>query len=93
MKKTVQYRNLLREELMADIDGGHVEVADAIRRFRKILGLTQSEFAKFQGVSFNLVKQVENNRGNPTLAMIEKLLRGSGLGLKIGRKDSQNLTP
>ena len=81
-KKT---RQVLRESLFEKVDHGLVTPAEAVRSFRKILGLSQIEFAKKQGVALLALRQIETEIGNPTLSTLAKLLKGSGLEVKVGR--------
>jgi len=78
-------REQIRDQLMEMVDSGTATPSEVIRLYRKLLGKTQPEFATFQGVSHEAVRQIENNRGNHTIGLIEKMLRGSGLTIRIGR--------
>ena len=89
MKKgKTQDREALRRQFYAAIDAGTLDLRDSIRMFRKMLGMTQREFAEYAGVAPRIVIDFEQGRGNPTLQTLQKLLKGSGLQLKIGRKNS-----
>ena len=79
-------REELRQRLLEEVDHGEARPSVIVKLYRKVLGKTQPEFAKMQGVSYEAVRQIENERSNPTLGLIQKMLRGSGLIIKIGRQ-------
>lgn len=80
----------LRHDFYQAIDAGHLTLRTGIRKFRKLLGLNQHEFAAFVGISPRVLMEFEQGKGNPTIATIAKMLKGSGLELKLGRKGSPN---
>jgi transcriptional regulator with XRE-family HTH domain len=80
-------RNQLRRELYARVDKGLVGPAEAVRTLRRIAGLSRKEYALRIGISENTVKSFEQGRGNPTVETILKMLQGSGLELRVGRKE------
>lgn len=79
-------RQEYRREFYAAVDSGTLTPQEAVRRFRIMTGKTQPEFAEFIGISLRVLRAFEQGRGNPTLATVEKMLTGSGLELKVGRK-------
>lgn len=76
-------RQKLREEFYERVKEKPVTPDIAVKTFRKILGLSQEEFAKKQGVGLLALRQVETSKGNPTVETLKKLLAGSGLGLTV----------
>ena len=71
----------LRDQLAIDIAAGRLDIADAVKRMRKISGLTQAAFAKHRGMSLLTLKQVESGRGNPTVETLNRI--GGIFGLKV----------
>jgi DNA-binding XRE family transcriptional regulator len=78
-------RNELRRLFYEGIDRNEWGLRVALRKFRLMLGMTQSEFAEFTGVPRRVVMEFEQGRGNPTLKTLEKLLKGSGLKIGLQR--------
>jgi transcriptional regulator with XRE-family HTH domain len=71
---------LLKEELYLDLARGDIDIREATRRMRKILGMNQKEYAqKVAGISPRILSQFENDSGNPTLATLEKIAMPFGL--------------
>lgn len=72
----------MKEALYRDLAAGTVGIREATRRMRKILGMTQKDYAqKIAGVSPRILSEFENGTGNPTLATLEKV--ASPFGLKV----------
>ena len=72
----------MKEALYRDLAAGTVGIREATRQMRKILGMTQKEYAqKIAGVSPRILSEFENGTGNPTLATLEKI--ASPFGLKV----------
>jgi transcriptional regulator with XRE-family HTH domain len=72
----------MKEELYRDLAQGDIGIREATRRMRKILGLSQKDYAqKVADISPRILSEFENGSGNPTLATLEKI--ASPFGLKI----------
>ena len=72
----------MKEELYRDLVQGTIGIRQATRRMRKILGMTQKEYAqKIADISPRILSEFENGSGNPTLATLEKI--AIPFGLKI----------
>lgn len=70
----------MKEELYLDLTQGNIGIRDATRRMRKILGMTQTEYAqKVAVISPRILSGFENGLGNPTLATLEKIALPFGL--------------
>ena len=89
MKKKAD-RNKLRVAFYDAIDAGGLTPRDAVKKFRKMLGLTQREFAKMFEISPRILMDFEQGKGNPTLATIEKMLIASGLELRVVRRSQES---
>lgn len=72
-----------KEALYADIKRGALTLGQATRRMRKIVGMTQTEYAeKILRIYPRVLMEIERDRGNPTLETLEKI--GRPFGLKVG---------
>ncbi|WP_337243656.1 helix-turn-helix transcriptional regulator [Luteimonas sp. gir] len=72
---------VLRDALAVDIAYGRVDLAQAVKRMRKISGLTQVQFAKHRGMSLLTLKRIESGKGNPTVETLESI--GNLFGLRV----------
>jgi len=72
----------MKETLYADLARGDIDVRQATRRMRKILGMNQKDYArKVAAISPRILSEFENGSGNPTLATLEKI--ASPFGLRV----------
>ena len=70
----------MKEMLYVDLARGNIDVREATRRMRKILGMTQKDYArKVAVISPRILSEFENGSGNPTLATLEKIAFPFGL--------------
>ncbi len=70
----------MKEELYRGLAQGAIGIRQATRRMRKILGMSQKEYAqKVAGISPRILSEFENGSGNPTLATLEKIAIPFGL--------------
>ena len=58
-----------------------------IQAKRKELGLGIADMSDYSEVSPTLISSIENGKGNPTLATLEKILNVLGLELCIATKE------
>ena len=81
-KHTPHEMALLKDDLYAALAQGDLGIREATRRMRKILGMTQKEYAqKVVRVSPRILSEFENGSGNPTLATLERI--ASPFGMKV----------
>ena len=72
----------MKEELYLGLSKGDIDIREATRQMRKILGMTQKEYAKkVADISPRILSEFENGTGNPTLATLQKI--ASPFGLKV----------
>lgn len=72
----------MKEDLYRGLAVGDIGIREATRQMRKILGMTQKDYAKkIADISPRILSEFENGAGNPTLATLEKL--ASPFGLKV----------
>lgn len=70
----------LKEKLYRDLAQGKIDIRIASRRMRKILGMSQKDFArKVADISPRIISEFESGVGNPTLATLEKIAEPFGL--------------
>jgi len=72
----------MKDDLYQELAAGDIGIREATRQMRKILGMTQKNYArKIADISPRILSEFENGTGNPTLATLEKL--ASPFGLKV----------
>ena len=72
----------MKEELYLGLAKGDIDIREATHQMRKILGMTQKEYAKkVAAISPRILSEFENGTGNPTLATLQKI--ASPFGLKV----------
>ena len=72
----------MKEALYLGLAKGDIDIRKATRQMRKILGMTQKEYAKkVAAISPRILSEFENGTGNPTLATLQKI--ASPFGLKV----------
>ena len=76
-------RNQLRKEFYDGIKNHQWDLVETVRRFRIMLGMNQTEFAHYSGLTSRAITEFEQRKRNPTLKTLEKMLKGSGLQLGI----------
>lgn len=71
-----------KEALYRGLAMGDIGIRGATREMRKILGMTQKDYAKkIADISPRILSEFENGAGNPTLATLDKI--ASPFGLKV----------
>jgi DNA-binding XRE family transcriptional regulator len=69
-----------KEALYTDIDAGLLTLGQATRRMRKIVGMTQKEYAeKILRMYPRVLMEIERDHGNPTLETLNKICTPFGL--------------
>lgn len=72
----------MKETLYVDLARGDIDMREATRGMRKILGMNQKEYAKkVAAISTRILSEFEKGSGNPTLATLEKI--AAPFGLKV----------
>ena len=56
-------------------------VGDIIKARRKEFGISQVRLAELSDISVNTLTQIERGEGNPTVKVLEKVLRTLGMQL------------
>jgi DNA-binding XRE family transcriptional regulator len=87
IKKTPEVTRKEKEALYADLEERRLTLGQATRRMRKIVGLTQVDYAaKVLKIYPRVLMEIENDRGNPTLDTLEKVARQFGLKVAFVRE-------
>ncbi len=86
-KRTAEEIRKEKETLYADIDAGILTIGQATRRMRKIVGMTQTEYAeKVLKIYPRVLMEIERDKGNPTLETLQKLATPFGLVVRFAKK-------
>lgn len=67
----------------------HKKLGKIIQTKRKELGLDIADMCDYSEVSPSIISKIENGKGNPTLATLEKILNVLGLELRIETKETR----
>ncbi len=82
-KRSDEEIQLQRDELKRLLIAGELSIGEAVRRMRRLTGLTQKEYAeKVLRIYPRVLMDIEVGRGNPTLETLEKLAKP--WGFRIG---------
>ena len=72
-----------KELLFEKLASGDISLGDATKSMRRIVGLTQKDYAeKVLKIYPRVLMDIENDRGNPTLETLQKIAKP--FGLKVG---------
>lgn len=88
MKKQSQAGTNARLQLYQDLSEGKLSLSEAVRKMRKVVGLTQVQYAELIGIAPRVLIDLERGVGNPTLKTLEKIGKPFGLVLTF-RKESE----
>jgi DNA-binding XRE family transcriptional regulator len=83
LSERLQLMDDLRAQSQAGELAGVAGVGAAVRLIRTRLRLTVAEMAKLTSVSRRAITQIESGKGNPTLGLIESLLKPLGLKISV----------
>lgn len=70
-----------RNRMLDAAAAGELSLTDGVREMRAIAGMTQEEFALHRSVSARVIKALELNKGNPTVATLNRI--GHFFGLEV----------
>ena len=80
-----------KDALYADLERGALTLGQATRRMRKIIGVTQAEYAtRVLKIFPRVLMDLENDRGNPTLETLEKVAKPFGLKISFVRRKPED---
>jgi len=72
-------------ELYDALERGELSLQDASKRMRRIIGMSQSAYAKLIGLSAQALMDFERGKGNPTLKSLNAIARPFGLEVGFRR--------
>ena len=82
-RQTNEERLAAKISLIKAIENNELSLGEAVRRMRKITGMSQKNYAeRIVGVSTRILAEIERNEGNPTLETLNKI--GRPFGYTIG---------
>ncbi|MEH6823776.1 MAG: helix-turn-helix transcriptional regulator [Motiliproteus sp.] len=80
----------LKKELNQALDAGELTLGQATRQMRKIVGMTQKDYARdVLSITPRILMAIENDKGNPTLETLRKIARPFGYELNFVRKKAK----
>ena len=85
-KRTREEMNKLRMQFYEDIRTNALTLPETVRRMRRVIGMTQPEYAHLVGVTPRAVIDLERGVGNPTLKTLQKLGNPFGLEVRLSRR-------
>lgn len=92
-KRTAEEIRGEKEALYADIEAGRLTIGQATRRMRKIVGMTQTEYAeKVLKIYPRVLMEIERDRGNPTLDTLQKIAAPFGLEIRFASKSDKTVS-
>jgi len=71
----------LRKTFYDAIENNDLSIAETIKQMRKIVGMTQTDYAKLIGIAPRIVMDIERGKANPRLDTLNKLAKPFGLAL------------
>ena len=76
-------RDRLKRALIEAIENDELTLGEAVRRVRKITGMSQSAYAeRIIGISTRILAEIERDEGNPTVETLNKV--GRPFGYTVG---------
>ena len=81
--KNDEDRTLEKQRLRDAIARGEISIGEAVRRMRKIIGMSQKDYARrIVGISPRVLAEIERDVANPTVETLNKI--GRPFGYEIG---------
>ncbi|MCK4654348.1 MAG: helix-turn-helix transcriptional regulator [Candidatus Cloacimonetes bacterium] len=65
------------------------ELGKIIKDRRKSLNINQQSFSEISGIAHHTLSDIESGKGNPTFAVLMRILDVLGLDIKIEVKDNE----
>lgn len=83
MKRTDEETAAVKRALMESINNYELTLGEAVRRMRKITGMSQKAYAEgIVGIAPRILVQIERDVGNPTVETLNKI--GRPFGYTVG---------
>lgn len=64
-------------------------IGEVIKRRRKLLGVSQKQFASIAGVGINTLTKIERGEANPSIETLSRVLDALGLSMVITVKNAE----
>ena len=81
--KNDEDRTLEKQRLQDAIARGEISIGEAVRSMRKIIGMSQKDYARrIVGISPRVLAEIERDVANPTVETLNKI--GRPFGYQIG---------
>lgn len=78
-KRSHEDTALAKRELIEAIENHELSLGEAVRRMRKISGMSQKAYAeRIVGIAPRILAEIERNEGNPTVETLNKIGRPFG---------------
>ena len=91
-KRSHEDTALAKRKLIEAIENHELSLGEAVRRMRKISGMSQKAYAeRIIGIAPRILAEIERNEGNPTVETLNKI--GRPFGYVVGfvpRASDQN---
>ena len=71
-----------RKEILEALGRNELDFRVALKRLRRVMGLSQARYAKLIGIDPRVLIDFERGAGNPTLASLQAM--GKPFGLEVG---------
>jgi DNA-binding XRE family transcriptional regulator len=84
-KRTREEMNTLRMQFYEDIRTNKLTLPETVRHMRRVIGMSQPEYAHLVGITPRIVIDLERGVGNPTLKTLQKLGKPFGLEVRLSR--------
>ena len=81
-KLTREERNAVRRRFFDRVPDAELPLGEAIKEMRRMVSMTQPEFARMVGVAPRIIIDLERGVGNPTLDTLRKI--GAPFGVVLG---------
>ncbi|MBT4763240.1 MAG: helix-turn-helix transcriptional regulator [Bdellovibrionaceae bacterium] len=82
MKPNIVLKKKWRAQLNQGVKDGSIDLPDALKLLRKIIGKSQLEYSQLVGVSKKVISDFEVKKGNPTVVTLNKIF--APIGLQVG---------
>ena len=78
-KRSHEDTTLAKRKLIEAIENHELSLGEAVRRMRKISGMSQKAYAeRIIGIAPRILAEIERNEGNPTVETLNKIGRPFG---------------
>ncbi len=76
---------ITKEKIYEEIDSGSIPLSQALKGLRRSIGKNQIDYAKLVGVSARIIRDFEQENGNPTIDTLSKIFKPFGFRVYLKR--------